>query len=504
MAVDDTVIVELTEPDEVDVSVADIVEEYEKCVVDDGVDEIVVKELCEPLLEGDPVSEAEEVLECVIVILDVYEDDWDNIAVALGDDVILKAADSVTCIDTTGDNEKGVVTEFEESGVEENEGEDEEDIVIDSTLVIEWDSVGVPVRGVGIAIVNDGVGEISWDSDHALDPTVEVLDGEFAETEGAGDSESDEYTDAATNGVQSALVDDVTVLLPDEHNDESRDIDDFVEKVAVIEREAVALNVGDEEEVEDDVSDDVLVEEAVVLDDKDGKIVKVLVPVALVVGETDSDFTLEAVDTLVSVAVDDSDVLTEGDDELVVDEVLLEVGEIVLVAVSDVVEVDDVLSVAELVAVSEIEEVTVEEDELDEREETVDVLQLLTDDETVSVFELVREETDVWLTIALLEPVTDTENVEIAVVVDCCEWRDSVDVGDAADGVLNEDGERCDEILIISAVSVTLALIEIDSKMVEETVTVGTVVETVVTDIIGDKVVRKVDIPVGKDEDVKL
>lgn len=40
--------------------------------------------------------------------------------------------------------------------------------------------------------------------------------------------------------------------------------------------------------------------------------------------------------------------------------------------------------------------------------------------------------------------------------------------------------------------------------MVEETVTVGTVVETVVTDIIGDKVVRKVDIPVGKDEDVKL
>lgn len=228
-----------------------------------------------------------------------------------------------------------------------------------------------------------------------MDPTVEVLDGEFAETEGAGDSESDEYTDAATNGVQSALVDDVTVLLPDEHNDESRDIDDFVEKVAVIEREAVALNVGDEEEVEDDVSDDVLVEEAVVLDDKDGKIVKVLVPVALVVGETDSDFTLEAVDTLVSVAVDDSDVLTEGDDELVVDEVLLEVGEIVLVAVSDVVEVDDVLSVAELVAVSEIEEVTVEEDELDEREETVDVLQLLTDDETVSVFELVREETDV-------------------------------------------------------------------------------------------------------------
>lgn len=75
VAVDDTVIVELTEPDEVDVSVADIVEEYEKCVVDDGVDEIVVKELCEPLLEGDPVSEAEEVLECVIVILDVYEDD---------------------------------------------------------------------------------------------------------------------------------------------------------------------------------------------------------------------------------------------------------------------------------------------------------------------------------------------------------------------------------------------------------------------------------------------
>ena len=245
----------------------------------------------------------------------------------------------------------------------EIKGEDDEDIVTVSKLVIESDSVGVPVRGVGIAIVNDGVGEISWDSVHALEPTVDVLDGEFAETDGAGDSESDEYTDIATNGVQSALVDDVIVLLPDEHNDESNEIDDSVEKVAVLECEAVALNVGDEEEVVDDVDDDEIVDEAVALDDNDGKTVDVLVPEALVVVETESDFILETVDTLVSVAVDDSDVITVGVDVLQEDEVLLEVGEIVLVAVSDVVEVDDVLSVAEFVALSDIEAVTVEEDD---------------------------------------------------------------------------------------------------------------------------------------------
>jgi hypothetical protein len=95
-------------------------------------------------------------------------------------------------IDTNGDKEKGVVTVFEEKRVFEIKGEDDEAIVIVSKLVMESDSVGVPVRGVGIAIVNDGVGEISWDSVHALEPTVDVLDGEFAETDGAGDSESDE------------------------------------------------------------------------------------------------------------------------------------------------------------------------------------------------------------------------------------------------------------------------------------------------------------------------
>ncbi len=130
-----------------------------------------------------------------------------------------------------------------------------------------------------------------------------------------------------------------------------------------MEREAVALNVGDEEEVVEDVDDDEIVDEAVALDDNDGKTVDVLVPEALVVVETESDCILETVDTLVSVAVDDTDVTTVGVDVLQEDEVLLEVGEIVLVAVTDVVEVDDVLSVAEFVALSDIEAVTVEEDD---------------------------------------------------------------------------------------------------------------------------------------------